>query len=130
MNELDRLLNEIEEEAIANGQELSWFETMSAVYSRIFGEAVPLFEYDLLDDVKGNVLLECLTYKQKISTMSEVEFLQLQYQAMFGEDLTYNFMTIHTEEELLTALRESLKSGKPYELPDDVKRLIEQGANF
>lgn len=130
MNELDRLLNEIEEEAIANGQELSWFETMSAMYSRIFGEAVPLFEYDLLDDVKGNVLLECLTYKQKISTMSEVEFLQLQYQAMFGEDLTYNFMTIYTEEELLTALRESLKSGKPYELPDDVKQLIEQGANF
>ena len=127
-NELDRILNEVED--AANGHELSWLEIMTAVYERYFGEGVPPFEYALPDDTKGNVLLECLTYQKRISQMSEAEFLQLQYRAAFGRSLRYNFMTIHTEEELLTALRESLKSGKPYELPDDVKRLIEQGANF
>ena len=127
-NELDRILNEVED--AANGHELSWLEIMMAVYERYFGESVPPFEYALPDDTKGNIILECLTYQKRISQMSEVEFLQLQYRAAFGRSLRYNFMTIHAEEELLTALRESLKSGKPYELPDDIKRLIEQGAIF
>ena len=63
-------------------------------------------------------------------TFEELRTYWANNYAAFGESLGYNFMTIHTEEELLTALRESLKSGKPYELPDDVKRLIEQGARF
>ena len=100
-------------------------------YEEYFHEPVPPLECELADKTFCKLLSDVLTFSKKsFSQMSEVEFLQLQYQAAFGESLGYNFMTIHTEEELLTALRESLKSGKPYELPDDVKRLIEQGANF
>ena len=65
-----------------------------------------------------------------MNEMDEISFLQAQYEAEFDETLTYNYITIHTEEELITALRECLETGKPYELPADVQQLVEQGAVF
>ena len=121
---VDRLIEEIDSAAVANGQELSWFEISSVVYEKIFNESLPHFEYDLPDDVKVNVLLECLEQQKPISELPEVEFLQLQYRAAFGESLTYDFMSIKTEEELKRTLRECLRVGKAYELPDKIKELL------
>ena len=61
--------------------------------------------------------------------MDELDRLMDEYEERFGEMIPLK-MVHFTEEELKRTLRESLKSGKPYELPDDVKRLIEQGADF
>lgn len=105
-------------------------EFLLSRYANKFNETPPEFSKTLSEKNICAILRKSLRDGESFSTMSEVEFLQLQYQAMFGESLTYNFMTIYTEEELLTALRECLSSGKPYELPDDVKQLIEQGADF
>ena len=127
---LDRLIEEVDASAIAAGRDLSWLEILLEVYSRLFGEAFPSFEFDLADKVKEKVIFECLDQQTQASKLSEIEFLQMQYQAKFGESLTYNFMSIHTEEQLLAALRECLNSGKPYELPAETRRLMKQGAIF
>ena len=129
-SKVDRLIEEIDSAAIAGGQELSWLEISSAVYEKMFNEPAPRFEYDLPDKVKTDVLLECLEMQKPISEFSEVEFLQLQYRIAFGETLTYDFMGLRKEKELIAALRESLKTGKPYELPNNVKRLLDQGVDF
>lgn len=129
-SKVDRLIEEIDSAAIAGGQELSWLEISSAVYEKMFNEPAPHFEYDLPDKVKTDVLLECLEMQKPISEFSEVEFLQLQYRIAFGETLTYDFMGLRKEKELIAALRESLKTGKPYELPNNVKRLLDQGVVF
>ena len=110
--------------------EQSELEFLSSRYADKFNEEPPEFSATLSGKNICAILRKSLRDGENLREMSEVEFLQMQYRALFGESLTYNFMTIHTEEELLTALRDSLKSGKPYELPDDVKQLIEQGANF
>ena len=129
-SKVDRLIEEIDSAAVANGEELSWLEISSAVYEKMFNEPAPRFEYDLPDKVKTDVLLECLEMQKPISEFSEVEFLQLQYRIAFGETLTYDFMGLRKEKELIAALRESLKTGKPYELPNNVKRLLDQGVDF
>ena len=129
-SKVDRLIEEIDSAAIAGGQELSWLEISSAVYEKMFNEPAPHFEYDLPDKVKTDVLLECLEMQKPISELSGIDFLQLQYRIAFGETLTYDFMGLRKEKELIAALRESLKTGKPYELPNNVKRLLEQGVDF
>ena len=96
----------------------------------MFNEPAPRFEYDLPDKVKTDVLLECLERQKPISELSGIDFLQLQYRIAFGETLTYDFMGLRKEKELIAALRESLKTGKPYELPNNVKRLLDQGVVF
>lgn len=106
-------------------------ERLTQKYEETFHEAIPPLECELSDRIFCEMISNVLTFgQQSFSTMDEVEFLQAQYKAKFGEVLTYDYMSIHTEEELITALRECLKTGKPYELPADVKALVEQGAAF
>ena len=130
LKKADRLQAEVENEQVADGHEPNFFEIISAVYERLFGESIPTFENGLSDDVKAKVLHECIFWQKKISDLTAVEFLQLQYECRFGEQLTYNFMSIRTEEHLTTALRECLKTGKPYEIPESAEKLLEQGAIF
>lgn len=128
-----RLIEETDAAAVADGHNLSWFELMSAVYEKLYGESVPLFAFDLSEEVKGNVIFECFARQKVISELTEVEFLQLQYECQFGEsgDFIGDYCSpIHTEEQLVTALRDCLAKGKPYELPEDVRRLMEQGVEF
>ena len=100
-------------------------------YEERFHEPIPPLTCELSNKSFCGMVHDVLTFGGKsFSEMPEVEFLQMQYRAKFGESLTYNYMSIHTKEELLSALRDCLKSGKPHELPEDVKRLLEQGADF
>ncbi len=130
LKKADRLLAEVENEKIVDGHELNLFETASTVYERLFNESVPTFENGLPDETKAKAILECVFGQRKISELTAVEFLQLQYECRFDEQLTYDFMTINTEERLVTTLRDCLKTGKPYELPKAIKRQIAQDAVF
>lgn len=61
--------------------------------------------------------------------MNEIERLLEEYVRQFGEALPLSMVHM-TEEDLLQVLRDCLSKGKPYELPEDVRRLMEQGIEF
>ena len=42
-SKVDRLIEEIDSAAVANGEELSWLEISSAVYEKMFNEPAPHF---------------------------------------------------------------------------------------
>ena len=127
------ILEKVQLKAIEEGRELSWAEAWLATYEEIFQETVR-FEYDLSEDAIVEIMVRCLGGSQKrISEMSKTEFLKLQYECQFGEsgDFIGDYCSpIHTEEQLVTVLRDCLAKGKPYELSEDVRRLMEQGVEF
>ena len=108
----------------------SELEFLVARYTEKFQYEPPQFVNTLTKKEICSILRRSLRDSKSLSELSEVEFLQMQYRAKFDEPLTYNFITIHTEEQLITALRECLESGKAYELPEETRRLIDQGAVF
>ena len=61
--------------------------------------------------------------------MNELENLIDEYENNFGEMIPLRMVHI-SEGELIKILRECLASNKPYELPDEINSLIEQGAVF
>ena len=61
--------------------------------------------------------------------MNETENLLREYMQQFDEAMPLNIVYM-TDEQLLAVLKDCLKSGKPYELPEDVKCLIKQGVDF
>lgn len=101
-------------------------------YEADFHEKIPPLACDFTDEEICRLLRTAWNCngKQNFNEISKTEFLQRQYKIKFGEELGYNYMTIHTEQDLLTALRECLATGKPYELPGDINKLIDQGTVF
>ena len=61
--------------------------------------------------------------------MNEFEGLLEEYMRQFDEAIPLSMVHM-TNEELLDVLRECLSTGKPYELPEDVRRLMEQDIEF
>lgn len=61
--------------------------------------------------------------------MDELDRLIDEYEYLFGEMIPLKMVHM-SEEELTETLRECLKTGKPYELPDNIKRLMDQGVDF
>ena len=86
-------------------------------YRDQFHEEPPPLEPTLTIDQKVSVLAWSMADERSLKTLSEIELLQWQYQAKFDKYLGYDFGEIQTEVALLAALRESLKSGKPYKAP-------------
>ena len=61
--------------------------------------------------------------------MDELDRLMDEYEEQFGEMIPLK-MVHFTEEELKLLLRECLRTGKAYELPDKIKELLPQGVEF
>ena len=97
--------------------EQSELEFLLSRYVARFNEELPEFSATLSEKNICEILRKCLRSGQSLRAMPEVDFLQLQYRAKFDEPLSYNFMTLWSEQDLLTALRESLNTGKPYKPP-------------
>lgn len=128
---LDDLRTEIEDEAVEEGREPDFLEVLTAMYERVFGEKVPTFENNLPEYAKAKAIHECFERQQKFSELTPLQFLQLQYECRFGTSLTYGFMTpFENEEQLTTALRSCIEKGVSYEISEEVKSLLEQGAVF
>ena len=56
--------------------------------------------------------------------------LSQEYQETFGECLPTESMPREDFERVIEIMRECLESGKAYELPEETRRLIDQGAVF
>ena len=61
--------------------------------------------------------------------MNKLEELMERYEEKFGEMIPLKMIHM-TEDELEETLDECLKTGKAYELPEDIKRLMELGVEF
>ncbi len=114
-------------------EELDDLEFESALYKRVFGESIPPLEYDLSGEAQVLILKYCLAERKSVPELGEDELLHLQYECQFKKsaDLIGNYCSpINTAAEERATLRECLKAGKPYELPEEVKKLMEQGVDF
>ena len=102
-------------------------------YRKVFGKDTPELVGEFSDEQICDFLIECLQWRKipNAREMDEHDWLALQYRIKFPNAGEIPLMITHmTEEEWRQAISECLKSGKPYELPEDVQQLIEQGAQF
>ena len=56
--------------------------------------------------------------------------LSLDYAKKFGESLPTEMMPPEDFDNAIEIMRECLKTGKPYEIPESTEKLLEQGAIF
>lgn len=100
-------------------------------YEKKFHDVPPPIDAELTDDQMCNFLRECLRSKDNPRNMSEWDFLDLQYKVKFPDDEGIPLMMVPmTEDEWKLTMRKCLRSGKPYELPEDVVKLVEEGVDF
>lgn len=101
-------------------------------YREKFHDDPPQLDFDATDKEMCDFLLECLCWNiQNPRDMGEHDLLELQYQIKFPDAEGIPLMMIHmTESKWRATMRECLRTGKPYELPADVRRLVDEGAIF
>lgn len=99
-------------------------------YEMNFRDKAPKFDANFSEDELCELLKICLRNNKNLSELSELDFLKLQYEVRFGENLDYDFETLWEEQELLAALRDCLASNKPYKSPNGINSLVEQGVVF
>ena len=106
---------------------------LEADYRKAFDSDVPELVGEFSDEQACDFLIECLQWRKipNARAMDEHDRLALQYKIKFpnADEIPLMIMRM-TEKEWRQTIRECLKDGKPYELPDDVKKLMEQGAIF
>lgn len=61
--------------------------------------------------------------------MNEIERLLEEYNRQFGEAMPLSMVHM-TEKELLDTLRRCLETNEKFELPDEVRRLMNLGVDF
>lgn len=100
-------------------------------YAKQFGGEPPPFDTEFTDEAKCTLLRECVANDIDLKKLDELDFLNMQYRYQFPDSDGVPLMVVPmTGDELKRTLRSCLRTGKPYELPADVERLIEQGAVF
>ena len=123
---------EINDETDRTGKIPNDISYYTIMYEKIFHESAR-FEYELSDNAKVNVLVYCLQKAKPMSELGEHKLLKLQYEYQFDQsaELVGNWCSpIDTDEEEIATLRECLKTGNPYELPQDVLDDIKNGFWF
>ncbi len=106
---------------------------LTATYREVFQKDLPELDTDFTDEEMCYFLIECLRWRRtpNARTMNDHDLLDLQYRIKFPESDGIPQMMIHMpESEWQATMRECLKSGKPYKLPSDVQRLIDEGVIF
>ena len=123
---------EINDEIDRTGKIPNDLEHYTKLYEKIFHESA-CFEYELSGKAKIEILAYCLRKRNPMSELSEYKLLKLQYEYQFDQsaELVGDWCSpIDTDEEEIATLRECLRTGKPYELPQDVLDDIENGFLF
>lgn len=106
---------------------------LEADYRKAFDTDIPKLDAEFTDEEMCEFLIECLRWERipNVRPMDEHDLLDLQYRIKFPDAEGIPLMiTRMSEAEWRAAMRECLKTGKPYELPAEVEKLIEQGVNF
>lgn len=113
---------EINDEIDRTGKIPNDISYYTIMYEKIFRESAH-FEYELSDNTKVNMLAYCLQKAKPMSELGEHKLLKLQYEYQFNQsaELAGDWCSpIDSDGEEIATLRECLRTGKPYELPQDV----------
>jgi len=106
-------------------------EYLLARYAKRFGGDPPPFDTEFTDEAKCALLRKCVAHNIDLKKLDELDFLDMQYRYRFPDSEDVPLMVVPMSgDELIRTLRKCLRAGKPYELPTDVKRLMDQGAVF
>ena len=106
---------------------------LEADYRKAFGKDIPKLDAKFTDEEMCDFLIECLRWRRSPNAreMDEHDLLEMQYRIKFPNAEGIPRFIVHmADTEWRKTMRTCLKTGKPYELPADIQKLIEKGVDF